>query len=462
MKFQFPYKLTLIAFLIVLVSCDDTLRQVGFSIQPQGDKLFVATDTLYVQAKTIKVDSVFSRTKYPVLGEYTDPVFGSIKSDYMGEFFYTEGATFKEGAIIDSVKMMVSYSSLIGDSITPMRLSVYQIDKELPRNQNYTNIDPAKYADMSAPLGSKMFTGKNATYRKETYGSGFNAQTITVYDIKVPLPKTIGDSFLEEYKKPNHGVFNTADTFRKYFKGLYITTTFGNSTIMNIEMTSLYVHYKYLDKGGSSKKTDTIRTSSFRLNMTPEVTQINYIRNNNELLLLPNDKHAFVKSPAGVNTEITFPISQIHTKLKNQALNQARFTVYALPEPSENKFVRLNPPMNLLLVNKDSLHGFFEKRKLPDNVTSYLATFNKSTYSYDFGNVSAMINYYKEKNKTGGAYTPFDLKYYLIPVDVTFGADQYGRPTTTAVAVYNQMQPAAVMVDKREKSLKLEMIFSRF
>ena len=118
--------------------------------------------------------------------------------------------------------------------------------------------------------------------------------------------------------------------------------------------------------------------------------------------------------------------------------------------------------MNLLLVNKDSLHGFFEKRKLPDNVTSYLATFNKSTYSYDFGNVSAMINYYKEKNKTGGAYTPFDLKYYLIPVDVTFGADQYGRPTTTAVAVYNQMQPAAVMVDKREKSLKLEMIFSRF
>lgn len=464
MKPQFLYKLTLIALLVTLASCDDTLRQVGFGIQPQDDKLMVATDTLYLGAQTVKVESIFSRTKYPVLGEYSDPVFGSIKSEYMGEFFYAQGTSFKEGAVIDSVKMMVSYSSLIGDSLTPMNLSVYQINKSLPQNQDYTNINPKDYADMSAPLGKKTFTGKNTTYRKEVIGSGYNTQTITVYDIKVPLPKTIGDSFLEEYKKPNHGVFKTADTFRKYFPGLYVTTSFGNSTIMNIEITSLYVHYHYLDKGGSSQKTDTTRTAAFRLNMTPEVSQINYVQTNNDRLLASNPNNTYVKSPAGVNTEITFPTSKLHAKLKNQALNQAKFVVYALPEANEDTQVKLSPPAHLLLINKDSLAGFFEKRKLPDNITSYLGNFNRVSYSYDFGNISAMINHYKEanKNKATGEYTPFDLKYYLVSVDITFEINQYGQRTSTVIAAYNQMQPAAVMLDKREKSLKLEMIFTRF
>ena len=41
--------------------------------------------------------------------------------------------------------------------------------------------------------------------------------------------------------------------------------------------------------------------------------------------------------------------------------------------------------------------------------------FDKSTYSYDFNNISAMMNYY---NRTIGE-DPEDLVYYLIPVDAT-------------------------------------------
>ncbi|OPZ29311.1 MAG: hypothetical protein BWZ00_01134 [Bacteroidetes bacterium ADurb.BinA174] len=460
MKLQPLYKLLFIAIVTVFASCVDTLDKIGFTIQPENDRVSVGTDTLYVSSRTIQVDSVFSRTKYPILGEYIDPVFGSIRSEYVGEFYYPESQAFKDDAIIDSVRLTVSYSSIIGDSLAPMRLAVYKVIGELPKNHDYTNFDPRKKADMSAPLGTQMFTGRNNTYRTEIYYSGNTTQEVRIYEIYTKLPTSIGQSFLDEYKKPDHGALKNTDTFRKFFPGLYITTNFGNSTILNVNLTSLNIFYNYIDPKGSSQKTDTIRTSEFRLNITPEVTQINHIQNNNNRLLAPNDKGTFVKSPAGVNTEITFPISEIYSKLTNRSLNQARFIVYALPEANQDEKVKLSPPDHLLLVNKDSLKGFFENRRLHDNVTSFYASFNSETYSYNFGNIAAMINYYKrQKNEA------FDLTYYLVPVDITFtttGASYYSQGASTPTAIYNQMKPSAVMLENKPEKLKLDIIYSSF
>jgi len=460
MKLQTLYKLLFIAIVAVLASCVDTLDKIGFTIQPENDRVSVGTDTLYVSSRTIQVDSVFSRTKYPILGEYIDPVFGSIRSEYVGEFYYPENQSFKDGAVIDSVRLTVSYTSIIGDSLAPMRLAVYKVTEELPKNKNYTNFDPRTKTDMSAPLGTKTFTGKNNTYRTETYYIGNTTQTVKIYEIYTELPKSIGQSFLDEFKKPDHGELKNTDTFRKFFPGLYITTNFGNSTILNVNLTSLNIFYKYLDPKGSSEKTDTIRTSEFRLNITPEVTQINHIQNNNDQLLTPNDKGTFIKSPAGVNTEVIFPISEIYSKLTNRSLNQARLMVYALPEANQDEKVKLSPPDHLLLVNKDSLKGFFENRRLHDNVTSFYASFDKETYSYNFGNIAAMINYYKRQKKEA-----FDLTYYLVPVDITFtttGSSYYSSGTSTPTAIYNQMKPSAVMLENKPEKLKLDIIYSSF
>ncbi len=468
MKLKSLYKGLFITFLAVItISCDDNLRQVGFTIQPKQDRLSVGVDTLMLEATTVQVDSVFSKTNYPVLGEYIDPVFGSVKSEYIGEFYLSPGAEFKQGAVVDSVRAVVSYTNMMGDSLTPMRLSVYEVTKSLKGLNNYTHINPEAFADMSAPLGTSLFTGKNATYRTETYTVGYNADYYKVYDINVQLPKSIGESFLTEYKKEEHGKLADADTFREYFPGLYFTTSFGNSTILSVNLTSLDVHYHYTDKGGSSKGTDTIRTSKFRLNITPEVIQINRVKNKNEQLLVENSDYTYVKTPAGVNTKITFPLSRpdIHEKLKSQALNLANFTVYAMPDALENPMVKLSPPEYLLLVNEDSLAGFFEKRKLKDDVTSFLSdSFDRTTYSYQFNNISTMINHYNEKNRERGG-KPFDLTYYLIPVDATFTSVQtsyYGGSTQVLTAIHNQMWPTAAILDKRKGNLKLELIFSNF
>ena len=252
------------------------------------------------------------------------------------------------------------------------------------------------------------------------------------------------------------------NSFREFFPGLYLTTSFGNSTIINVNYTTFYVHYHYTDVKGSSTGQDTTRTDAMRLYITPDVTQINTIRSNNQQLLEESDSHTYVKSPAGVVTEITFPFSDINQELESRALNLANFSFSAMPEATEDPLVKISPPDYLLLINRDSLAGFFEKNKLPDNVTSFLSDkFDATTYSYDFNNISAMMNYY---NRTMGE-NPKDLVYYLVPVDATITTSQqsyYSSGSQTLTDLQNQMWPTAAKLDKREGNLKIELIFSNY
>lgn len=460
MKLKTIYKLLTITFVTILTaSCNDTLDQIGFSIQPDKDRLTVGIDTLHLQARTVQVDSIFGKTNYPVLGEYADPVFGSIKSDYIAEFYLSKDMGFKEGAIIDSVRVEVAYTTMMGDSVAPMRLSVYNVIESLKGTDDFTNVDPRKFADMTAPLGEQAFTGLNSTFRLKTYtAEDYSTVNYREYYITVDVPNTIGENFLAEYIKTGHGKLSDTDSFREFFPGLYFTTSFGNSTIISADQTSLFVYYSYLDEKGSSTEQDTIRTDVFKLNNTPEVRQMNHIRNNNDKLLADNSSVTYIKSPAGVNTEIKFPISEIHENLQSKALNLVNFTVFALPDVADNEMVKLNPPDYLLLVNKDSLNGFFENRKLSDNITSFLSEkFDATTYSYKFNNISSMLNYYNQV-KDG---EPYDLVYYLIPVDATFSAVQQGYSTQQMLTkIQNLMWPTATVLDKREGSLQLELIFS--
>jgi len=334
--------------------------------------------------------------------------------------------------------------------------------------ENMTNIDPSQYADMSAPLGEQLFTGSNSIFRLETIQAGMGVETIRVYEIPVRLPTQIGEDFLAEYLSPNRGMMANTDLFNEFFPGLYFTTTFGSSTLISVASTSLFVHYHYLDKGGSSTQQDTIRTNALRLNITPEVTQVNTVQTNSQHLTdsthpLFRDDVTFVKSPAGVKTEVVFSIrGEMFENLQRHALNLADFSVFAMPDAMDHIAVRLNPPQHLLLIHRDSLAaGFFERRMMPDNRTSFLSSaFDTQTFSYRFSNISAMINHYLQVYDQ-----EFDLPYFLIPVEATTvmtGGSMWHPGTPTLTAIHNQMWPTAVMLDKRPGSMRLSLVYSDF
>ena len=105
----------------------------------------------------------------------------------------------------------------------------------------------------------------------------------------------------------------------------------------------------------------------------------------------------------------------------------------------------------MLLVNKEDLKEFFEQRKVPDNITSFYGQFNKTTYTYDFGNLAAMINHYKLKNE--GVIK--DLEYVLVPIDVNINSE------AQITGIYNQMTPTATTLLKSADKMKMEMVFSK-
>lgn len=452
MKLKHLLSFTILLSLILLYSCDDSLKDMGFTIQPETDRVTVGTDSLIVRATTVSVDSLlpegmFGKTKRPVLGEYKDPLFGTTKSDYVGEFYYPKGRNFPDTEVtIDSVKVGVFYDTWRGDSISPIGLSVYEVIKSLPTGSHFTKFNPKEYVDMQSPLGKTVFTAGNIEVPKaeredrDYYHRGL-----------VTIPKEVGERIynLSETVKDLD-----TDSFKEYFKGLYITTDFGSGSMMRVDHTYLYIHFKYLDKNGSSTKEDTIRTGTTVFNTTPEVIQINQIQNKSDKLLEENAEYSFIKSPAGVFTELTIPLTEKEEILNNRALNLARFSVTAVPEKNTDLKFKLKPSPYLLLINKDDMKEFFEKRKLPDNITSYYASFDETTYRYDFGNLSAMINHYKEKND--GKVK--DLTYLLVPIDVDISTDS-GQAQMTGV--FNQMIPTATTLFKAPEKMKLELIYSK-
>ena len=71
----------------------------------------------------------------------------------------------------------------------------------------------------------------------------------------------------------------------------------------------------------------------------------------------------------------------------------------------------------------DYLDGYFERYSLVDNKTSYIATFNTKTNSYEFGNISKLITTILKEKANGKATANAD-KILLIPVEASYDSNK--------------------------------------
>ncbi|MBQ5524755.1 MAG: DUF4270 family protein, partial [Paludibacteraceae bacterium] len=114
---------------LLLISCKKT-SDIGHIVRPSEDSLRVVTDSFIVKSTTVKAEHLYSETTKPVLGHYTDNIFGEFKADFLSEFRYIKNLTFKSGATSDSLYLVMYYKSFFGDSSAVQEATVYQIDKK--------------------------------------------------------------------------------------------------------------------------------------------------------------------------------------------------------------------------------------------------------------------------------------------------------------------------------------------
>ena len=462
--------LSLICGLFYLVGCDDTIDTIGSEIQPDGSKIEIYDLSINIPGETVKLDSIYAKSVSGVLGNLNHPIYGSLKGGYACQFY--PSAQFALDSMtkndIDSIHLKIMYYYYQGDSLAPMEVSVYPIKKSM-EDDYYTNVDLTKFADMSSLLGKKSYTPRDLNISDSLNQADVKDMNYKI--ISVPLPKELGQKFFEEYKKGKQGAFASLESFTKYFPGTYITPSFGSGSLLDVEKTAIHIYYERKWVGESvytGNDTTIIGTTYASLDVTKEVVQLNsYANSNVEKLLKPDPDKMYLKTPAGLYSKLTIPISQIVDSIGNRKFSSVQLSISAYPKekteyewefPGTNKTVGLDlAKSKILLIEPDSVITFFEEQKAADNLTSYYATFNSSTNSYVFKNISNVLQ--NAINKTEGNNYK-DLELLLIPVTVPYYYDttDYYKMYPLDYATYHYLYPSAITLKKGGENLKIQII----
>lgn len=441
----------------ILSGCNDELSQVGSSIQPGDDKPYIYADTFQIQASTILMDSVYARTTYGSLGEMYDPLYGNLQSDFMFQFYCPEDFRFAKDPAngkIDSVEFVMTYSSWVGDSLTPMRAQVYQVTQPLIRDF-YTDFDPKRYCDMQISLGQKTYTAFDKSIPDSVRNAtDLNGTKLFTPNVTMRFPDNVGQRFYDETVN-NPASFKTQDAFNKFFPGVYVTTTFGSGNILSLNNSAMYIYYRYKDKGTSGQ--DTLKQTRVAFTATNEVIQLNRVKNNIDISQLPDtSNYMYMKTPAGVCTQLVIPAEKIAGVIDGRIINSIPFSMKALPK--EEWDYALSAPKNILLIVKDSVKTFFPQNKLFDNKTSFMGTYASSSRTYSFGNIANVLQNHIETTPDK------DLVLWAIPVEYISqkSNDYWGGTTETPIAVNNYLLPSGVKLRKDKEVTQIVVSTTKY
>lgn len=431
MKRIFSCFLLAIATLLTFTQCDDNTGSIGGSLVPENDIITAETKTFYATSNTIMAnDSILANTSDVYLGMYTDEESGTVfSSSFVTQFGCTEDFEFPmEGVVDDSAsytKLRLYFNEYYGDSLNAMRCEVYELDNTLQEGvPYYTNFDPEELYDVEKkPLAAKTFNVIDYNVHDTILNSDNYAR-----HIEIVLPNSIGNRFISKfYEKDAEGnivgkkYFANSEVFiNDIFKGIYVKCVQGDGTILKIYRARIDVGFKRLIKS-SSGALDSIQALSAPFYSGKEVLQTNKFDNNDLKPLLDEKEYTYIKTPAGLFTEVKLPICELVENC--DTINSAKivFTRYNEEGGSMN-----SAHGTLLMVRKADMYKFFLKNKLSDGETSYLTSFVNSSNEYVFGNIANLFKHcYREytegvlKDSDWEAKNPDWDKVVLIPVTTT-------------------------------------------
>lgn len=428
---------------LTFAACDDTTEGIGGSITNKIDNINISNSAFNVTTKSIVADSVLSRNNTGLIGKMKDPETGNyVKGDYMTQLsvlptFSVDTLDYikqaNNGSIeADSCYLLVSYNASYGDTIAPMKVTAYEMTKPMAEDKEYySNYDAFK----------EGWVSENNPHWSSNYNL---SNTSDVKNFKIYLNKKYTKDG-KTYKNYGSYIMQTYAEHPEYFKtnykflhnvcpGFYIKNVGGTGNmakIWNTELIFYWTRHKTINKDSTA-----VSIGYNRFDGTEEVLQLNKIENDTEnlkkLASKDQEKCTYLKSPAGIFTEVTLPIEDIMKGHEKDTLNTATISFPRLNNENEDNPYNFATPSTILMVQKDSLQSFFEKSKLADSRTSYTASYSSTgTYknAYTFQNIANLVSaMYKNKGK-GENWN----KVVLVPVNVITTTQGY----TTVISKIN-------------------------
>ena len=379
MKKSFIY--ILIA-LVCCIACDDNTGTLGNSITPGADSIDIKTRTYYATTRSLAVDSVLGKTGKVYLGRFTDPETDAIfEADFIAQFNCAEGGNVFPPA--DSIKgdsavrteLRLFFTTFFGDSTNTMGAEVYKLQETLQEGEKYyTNIDPSQYYDPAGPIARQVYTAIDYTLEDSELEDAEHYANVCI-----SLPNEIGNEMIKLYRS-NPEFFQNATSFiQNVCSGYYVKSTHGDGTVLYIDQVALNIHFQH-------QRTDSIYVTQFV--GSEEVLQTNRFSNQQVSHLIADSSCTYLKTPAGIFTEVTLPIAEMTAD--GDSINSAKISFTRYNDMSDTRY-QFGIPETLLLIRKGEMDTFFEKNRLTDNVSAFYTTYNKTFNRYEYSNIARLV-----------------------------------------------------------------------
>lgn len=441
------YTLASLILIISIVACGDT-STVGNGILSEEVKILVDSNFVVTGHSTPNV-VIPSKTTTQLLGVIDAKEYGRFTSDFVTQFM--PAATIDTTGIlinnIDSLKLMMAIpnGSIVGDSVIPMGLEVYLLNKQLPSPGALTDpitsaFNPEGYFDPT-PIADTI-------YNCSAIGESDSIASLEYRFVYVKLPVEIGRNLYQAYLD-NPASYNSPEAFTNVFKGIYVKNSFGSGRVARIA-SSIMRLYWHTDTVGYLGTDSIIPAYGNYYAVTPEIiTNNNITYNMSQSLQSRIDQgEAIISAPTGSDVEITFPAQDLINVYNKNAGPIAMINDLTLSIPAieiDNNY-SINPPPCLLMVLSNNREEFFRNNDLPDNETSFYALYNASTHSYTFTGMRDYALWLLAKENI----TPEDYTFTLSPVTLNYGTNNSGYYGSTtyleSVSPYVQ-EPAMVQMD---------------
>ncbi len=465
---------------LFMAGCDNNTSTLG--IPSRDEEVFPSYGTFQAYTRSEAMDSVLGNSTRSYLGSIDDPETGTrIRADFAAQFHTFENYSFPKREFMfpddgknhdvepvkcDSVEIRLYFDSYYGEKNAPLKLEIYQLDKDNVMEENeeyYTDTDLKQYVKAgSLPIATKIFTPEDYNLADAERESSTHSD-----NVRIILPDTLGSQIMNTYyAHPEY--FKDSYTFiRKVCPGFLFKIKSGNGSMLSVEASTLNVYFSYYHR----EKRDSLCNGLGRFAATPEVIQSTQFSNDNMQSLVDEENGTYLKTPAGIYTEVQLPVSEIYKGHETDSVSKAQltFTRYNNTNPSTNS---LGIPMSLLLVRKKDMTSFFKNRSVSDSKSSYTTSYSSTYNTYTFNNICRLISLCQHEKKAGMAVEglseeeweqkhPDWNKAVLIPVSISTTSDTYGN--THQVSVTHDMGMNSIRLQGGPHNpINMQVIYSRF
>ena len=486
---KFKYLFAIAGFAMALCSCDEGTDRVGMSLTGSNDNINVTTAEFNVLTASYIPDSVYSYNNELYLGRVTDPeTHTMVASSFMIQFNMMEEThvpskemitRLHDGQIVaDSCNIYLFFntSKTFGDSTTAMKLRISELDYPVADGVHYTNFDPAQegFIREGGLRQSQLFAINDYTFSDSLRATSDYDPHVTIRLNKPYTDKNgvtynnFGTYILRNYFEHPEYFKNSYSFIHQLCPGFYIEATDGLGLMANFLSAQLAVFYDYKDDDGEEYSSYLLSAS------TDEVLQTITVKNDKAALrqLVESDSECtYLKSPAGIFTEVTFPVDEIKATHAKDSLLSVSIDFNRVNNVEPLTRYTFSAPKKVMLIQKDSLNTFFEKKENYNNKYAFYTTLFSNAYSFSSSSdintlIVKMYNDRQEGLKRDPNWVekhPDWNKALLVPVsDVTITTGTTSSSTPIALAHEMGLTTSRMKRGTSANPIKLRVIYAKF